>query len=133
MNRRRFFTFLPGLVAAPALAQQAAQPPQRIDRPRLDCAEQIFGLDFTDAEEEMALRSVNENLESYEQLRKLDVPLDTEPAITFQPYLPGKKPTGKSTPGAQLRVSRRCPPPSHRNRLRSFQSPRWPRSSNRSG
>ena len=39
---------------------------------------------------QMALAGVNRNLDSYEQLRKLDVPLDTEPAITFRPYLPGK-------------------------------------------
>src|SRR5689334_1447318 len=106
MNRRRFFAFLPGLVAAPVVAQQVSPASPRIDRARLDCAEGLFGLDFTDAEEDMALRTANENLEAYEQLRKLDVPLDTEPALTFQPYLPGKKPTGKSTPGAKLRVSK---------------------------
>ena len=65
-----------------------------------------MGLDFNEAEEAMALRSVNQNLESYEELRKLNVPLDTEPAITFQPFLPGKRPAGKSTPGAKLRVSK---------------------------
>ncbi len=54
----------------------------------------------------MALGSVNRNLESYEQLRKLNIPLDTEPAITFRPYLPGKRPTGKATPGAKLKFTR---------------------------
>jgi hypothetical protein len=88
------------------MAQQAASTPQRIDRLRLDAAESIFGVDFNEAEEQMALNSVNRNLDSYEQLRKLNIPLDTEPAITFRPYLPGKKPTGKATPGAKLKVSR---------------------------
>ena len=78
--------------------------PQRIDRLRLDAAESIFGVDFNEAEEQMALNSVNRNLDSYEQLRKLNIPLDTEPAITFRPYLPGKKPTGKATPGAKLKL-----------------------------
>jgi len=106
MNRRHFFsTLLAAGAASPALAQQAAAP-QRIDRLRLDAAEGIFGVDFTEAEEQMALNSVNRNLDSYEQLRKLNVPLDTEPAITFRPYLPGKKPTGRSTPGAKLKVTR---------------------------
>ena len=106
MNRRRFFsTLLAAGAATPALAQQAAAP-QRIDRLRLDAAESIFGVDFTEAEEQMALGSVNRNLDSYEQLRKLNIPLDTEPAITFRPYLPGKKPTGRSTPGAKLKVTR---------------------------
>src|SRR6188474_2610186 len=108
MNRRRFFsTLLAAGAAAPVLAQQppSATPP-RIDRLRLDAAESIFGVDFNEAEEQMALNSVNRNLDSYEQLRKLDVPLDTEPAITFRPYLPGKKPTGKATPGAKLKFAR---------------------------
>src|SRR5262245_39181663 len=107
MNRRRFFsTLLAAGAATPALAQQTAPAPQRIDRLRLDAAESIFGVDFTEAEEQMALASVNRNLDSYEQLRKLNIPLDTEPAITFRPYMPGKKPTGKSTPGMKLKFTR---------------------------
>ena len=108
MNRRRFFsTLLAAGAATPVLAQQpqSATSP-RIDRLRLDAAESIFGVDFNEAEEQMALNSVNRNLDSYEQLRKLDIPLDTEPAITFRPYLPGKKPSGKSTPGAKLKFAR---------------------------
>ena len=107
MNRRRFFsTLLAAGAAAPALAQQPSPASQRIDRLRLDAAESLFGVDFNEAEEQMALGSVNRNLDSYEQLRKLNIPLDTEPAITFPPYLPGRKPTGKSTPGAKLKFAR---------------------------
>ena len=32
-------------------------------------------------------------------------PLDTEPAITFRPYLPGKKPKPGATPGAKIKVT----------------------------
>ena len=114
MNRRRFFSALTSAfaagAAAPALAQQPAAAPARVDRLRLDAAESLFGVDFTEAEEQMALGSVNRNLSSYEELRKLNVPLDTEPAITFRPYLPGKKPAGKATPGARLRVTRAAVP-----------------------
>ena len=107
MNRRKFFsTLIAASAAAPALAQQPASAPQRVDRLRLDAAESLFGVDFNEAEEQMALNSVNRNLDSYDQLRKLNIPLDTEPAITFRPYLPGKKPTGKSTPGAKLKFAR---------------------------
>src|SRR5262249_15353230 len=52
-------------------------------------AEKLIGLDFTDKQEEMALRGVNNNLDSYEVVRKIDVPLDTEPAVVFHPALPG--------------------------------------------
>ena len=37
----------------------------------------------------MALPGVNTNLDRYEAVRKIDVPLDTEPAIVFHPALPG--------------------------------------------
>ncbi|MEO5742872.1 MAG: amidase [Vicinamibacterales bacterium] len=110
MNRRKFFsTLIAASASAPVLGQQASTPP-RIDRLRLDAAESIFGVDFNEAEEQMALNSVNRNLDSYEQLRKLDIPLDTEPAVTFRPYLPGKKPTGKATPGAKLRYAKPAVP-----------------------
>src|ERR1700730_8667804 len=37
----------------------------------------------------MALPGVNRALDSYEVVRKIDVPLDTEPAAVFHPALPG--------------------------------------------
>jgi Asp-tRNA(Asn)/Glu-tRNA(Gln) amidotransferase A subunit family amidase len=53
--------------------------------------EQLIGIEFTEAQEAMALSAVNRNLAGYETLRKIDVPLDTEPAFRFKPALPGKK------------------------------------------
>jgi len=54
-------------------------------------AEKLIGIELTDAHEAMALPSANTNLERYETLRKIEVPLDTEPATLFHPALPGKK------------------------------------------
>jgi Asp-tRNA(Asn)/Glu-tRNA(Gln) amidotransferase A subunit family amidase len=114
--RRRFLKTIPAAVAAgmavPALAQQAQQTPQRLGVDTLDCAEKIFGVDFTPEEEQAALNGVNRNLAAYEQLRELDIPLDTEPAVTFRPYLPGKKPKPGATPGAKLNLTL-TPPPRH--------------------
>ena len=113
-ERRRFLKTVPAALAAgmaaPLLGQQGEQPP-RIGKDTLDCAERIFGIDFTEAEEEQAIRGVNGRLENYETLRKLDIPLDTEPAITFRPYLPGKKPKPGATPGARLKLSPQPPAP----------------------
>jgi Asp-tRNA(Asn)/Glu-tRNA(Gln) amidotransferase A subunit family amidase len=110
--RRRFLKTIPAAVAAglaaPALAQQQAE--QRISKEILDCGEKIFGVDFTDAQEEQALGAVNRNLGAYEQLRDMDIPLDTEPAVTFRPYLPGRKPKPGATPGAKLKVRLDAPP-----------------------
>ncbi|MDP9323952.1 MAG: hypothetical protein M3P13_09980, partial [Acidobacteriota bacterium] len=112
LARRRFLAAIPaavaGSLAAPALARQQQAPP-RIDPATLDCAEKVFGVDFTAAEEEQAAQGVNRNLASYEQLRQLEIPLDTEPAITFHPYLPGQKPKGGATPGAKITVTLRPP------------------------
>ena len=110
--RRRFLAAIPaavaGSLAAPALARQQPAAP-RIDPATLDCAEKVFGVDFTDAEEQQAVQGVNRNLASYEQLRELNIPLDTEPAVTFHPYLPGKKPKGGATPGARIKVTLKPP------------------------
>ncbi|HEV3485267.1 MAG TPA: amidase, partial [Vicinamibacterales bacterium] len=115
----RFLRTVPAAVAgglaAPALAQQGQQP-QRISTETMDCAERIFGVDFTDAEEEQAVRNVNRQLDFFEQLRNVDVPLDTEPAVTFRPYLPGRKPQPGATPGARVKVTLQ-PPAARRTSL----------------
>lgn len=112
--RRRFLKAIPaaiaGSLAVPASAQQ--ETPLRITKETLDCSEKIFGIDFNDTEEEAALRGVNRSLETFEQLRKIDIPLDTEPAVTFRPYLPGKKPKPGATPGAKIKVAL-TPPARH--------------------
>src|SRR5262249_52966710 len=90
-----------------AAAQRGGQnTPPRFGKDVLKCAEQIHGVPLTDAQEELALSGVSRNLDAYEELRKLNVPLDTEPAITFRPYLPGKQPKGRSTRGTRLSVAK---------------------------
>ena len=93
VGRRRFLKAVPAAVAAtvtiPAAVRAqrgAGATPPKFGKDVLKCAEQIDGLQFTDAEEEMAVGGASRNLDSYEELRKLNIPLDTEPAITFRPY-----------------------------------------------
>jgi Asp-tRNA(Asn)/Glu-tRNA(Gln) amidotransferase A subunit family amidase len=111
--RRRFLKAVPaalaGGLAADAIARQQQDDPPRIGKDVLDCGEKIFGVDFTDAEEERALNGVNQNLGNFERLRTIDIPLDTEPAVTFRPYLPGKKPKPGATPGARIKVQLQPP------------------------
>jgi Asp-tRNA(Asn)/Glu-tRNA(Gln) amidotransferase A subunit family amidase len=124
IGRRRFLARVPAAVVAAApvvsgfsssvvsglnrtveAAQQSGASP-KLGKDALKCAEQVVGLTFTDAEEEMALPGATRSLESFERLRQLDIPLDTEPAITFRPYLPGKRPRGRATRNAPLTVTR---------------------------
>src|SRR5437867_4927593 len=109
LDRRTFVKMLPavgvaGLAASRAdvgLAewveekQQQPQTTQHVTKEMLHAAEQLIGIELNDAQEAMALPGVNRNLASYEALRKIDVPLDTEPATAFHPALPGKKYNGK--------------------------------------
>lgn len=110
LDRRRFMGLLPlvgaGAIAPAALLQQQQQEeePGPVSKEDLDAAERIMGLDFTDEEDEMALRNVNRNLRSYEALREMDIPLDTEPALTFDP-----RPVGFHMPEGPSRVVMRQP------------------------
>src|SRR2546423_282781 len=108
ITRRDFVKVLPAAGAAAIVATRAplmtlAQTPTptpqaspspspaalRVKKDDLKHAERIIGIDFNDKEEDMALPGVNRNLDSYDAVRKIDVPLDTEPAIVFHPELPG--------------------------------------------
>lgn len=71
-------TPLPSPVASPT-------PAPRITKDMLHVAEKLIGIELTDAQEAMALAGVNRNLDAYETVRKIDVPLDTEPAVAFHP------------------------------------------------
>src|SRR5215216_1193811 len=101
--RRNFVKSLPALGAAglvasklpiDALAQTPSPAPSpspsptpalRVTKEMMHQAEKLIGIEFTDAQEAMALGGVNRNLDSYETIRKFEIPLDTEPAIVFHP------------------------------------------------
>jgi len=102
-SRRAFMKLLPALGAAgltvpnlplETLAQTPSPTPSpspsptpapRVTKEMMHQAEKLIGIELTDAQEAMALPGVNRNLDSYETVRKIDVPLDTEPAIAFHP------------------------------------------------
>src|SRR5215212_3111997 len=103
VGRRTFVKLLPALGATglavsklplEALAQTPSPTPlpspsptpaPRITKEMMHQAEKLIGIELTDAQEAMALGGVNRNLDSYETIRKIDIPLDTEPAIAFHP------------------------------------------------
>src|SRR5689334_10126890 len=101
LDRRTFVKALPALAIAGVAATQmplnalaqtptpspspSPTPAQRVTKEMLDQTEKLIGIELTDAQEAMALSGVNRNLDAYETIRKVDVPLDTEPAIAFHP------------------------------------------------
>jgi Asp-tRNA(Asn)/Glu-tRNA(Gln) amidotransferase A subunit family amidase len=100
LGRRTWLKLLPAIATvagaglpAVARAQSPAAPPAtppKISKEKLQQALELIGLQFTDAQIDVMLPGVNRNLASYENLRKIDVPLDTEPAFHFVPLPPGK-------------------------------------------
>src|SRR5215471_3396997 len=68
------------------------QQPMRITKDQVTGALQLMGLEFQDPEVDMMMRGANQALFGYEGLRKVEVPLDTEPAFTFKPGLPDRMP-----------------------------------------
>ena len=109
IDRRTFVKLLPaagvaGLAVANAPSKAIAQtstpspsptpipsptPEPRISKEVLRNAEKLIGIDLTDAQLELVRPGAGRALDSYEAVRKIDVPLDTEPAIVFHPALPG--------------------------------------------
>lgn len=75
----------------PSSSPSPSPAPLRVTKDMLKQAEKLIGIELTDAQEAMALQNVSTNLDRYEALRKIDVPLDTEPATLFHPALPGRK------------------------------------------
>jgi Asp-tRNA(Asn)/Glu-tRNA(Gln) amidotransferase A subunit family amidase len=80
--------------------------PQRVSKDQLKAALEILGLEFTEAQRDQMLQGVNRALGSYEALRKIDVPLDTEPAFHFRPSLPGKEPKPRASKFFPTRVTK---------------------------
>ncbi len=95
LTRRKFFacfstigissTFFPKIL----WAKFQENKEQKITKAMLREAEQLAGLEFTDAERDLMLEGVNENLETYEKLRAIAIDNSIPPAIQFNPTVPG--------------------------------------------
>ena len=85
MNRRDLLRYAPAvalLASETASAQQQPQPQEsKFTRDQLRQALSFAGLDFKDEHLDMMLPSVNRSLANYTSLRKIAVPLDTDPAF----------------------------------------------------
>jgi Asp-tRNA(Asn)/Glu-tRNA(Gln) amidotransferase A subunit family amidase len=113
MDRRTWMQLISVLAAArPAIAQtqppatatsqppagggrgggRGPQRPLRVTREQLQTALKLLGLEFQDAEIDMMLRNVDNGLNSYEAVRKIEIPYDTEPSFAFHPGLPDRTP-----------------------------------------
>ena len=110
--RRVWMQLMGALAAGPALkAQPPATPttapppqgsialvPQRVTKDMAVAALATLGLTFADPQIDMLLPTVNRLYARYEELRKIDIPSETPPAILFSPVIAGyPAPRGRST------------------------------------
>lgn len=87
----------------------AVQEGSEITKEMISDAETLLGLDFTDQERELMLRDLSRNLARYEALRSVGIPNGVQPAMMFDPVLPGREPkfrTGTSRPTRHPGVKR---------------------------
>jgi Asp-tRNA(Asn)/Glu-tRNA(Gln) amidotransferase A subunit family amidase len=108
-TRRRFMAYFSGAGLATTLlpgvlwAKMQEARAQRITAAMLKDALAVSGLEFTDEEREQLVNGLNENLERYENLRRLD--LDAlAPPLYFSPLVPGTKLDRVSRPARPGRV-----------------------------
>jgi len=110
MDRRRFFARCAALgisgTAFPAALWALAEGGERVTKDMLPHAEALAGLEFSDAERELMLEGLNENLESYEEIRALAIPNEVYPALQFDPIPSGHQPEIARRPRRRTRRTR---------------------------
>ena len=82
--------FLGGLILLLGFSLQTDQP-SPVTKEMVERAETIIGLRFNDTERDSLLVELKEQLESYESLRKVELPNSVPPALQFNPIPVGFK------------------------------------------
>ena len=110
IDRRDFCAAVGGLglasTAFPSALWARAQEEGAITKQTIVEAEKLAGLEFTDAERELLLEDIGNLLESYEEIRKLNIGNEVPPALDFNPIPPGtvlpEQPRPSGPPKASL-------------------------------
>ncbi len=91
LDRRSFMVHLSALGVGGIFADRLwaqAQEQGRVTPEVIKDAEVVAGLEFTDAEREMMARGLNQNLQAYDALHRMEIPNAVAPAVQFDPRLP---------------------------------------------
>src|SRR5436189_943012 len=80
-------TLFPGVLWAQAQAQSAT----KITKEMIDNAAAIADVPIADEYKEMMLEDLNDHAKGYEEIYKLKIPNSVDPALVFDPVLPGMK------------------------------------------
>jgi hypothetical protein len=97
LDRRNFMKTCSGMGLAGTLfpgvlwAQAQAQGAKKITKEMIENAAAIADLPIADDYKEMMLENLNDQAKGYEEIYKLHIPNSVEPALLFDPVLPGMK------------------------------------------
>jgi Asp-tRNA(Asn)/Glu-tRNA(Gln) amidotransferase A subunit family amidase len=86
LDRRRFLAFVSALGAGAALPAAAATADGGITDRSIAEAERLAGLSFTPQERQLMHKGLEEQLEAYEELRRLEIANSVPPAARFFPF-----------------------------------------------
>jgi Asp-tRNA(Asn)/Glu-tRNA(Gln) amidotransferase A subunit family amidase len=92
-------TLLPGVLWAQAQAEGA----KKITKEMIDSAAAVADIPISDEYKEMMLENLNDQAKGYEEIYKLRIPNSMDPALVFDPVLPGMKLETERRP---LRISK---------------------------
>jgi Asp-tRNA(Asn)/Glu-tRNA(Gln) amidotransferase A subunit family amidase len=95
------------LVTSPG-APRSQQQPIRVTRAMVKAAEPLAGVQYTDAQRDLMLETLDAFLSAYEAMDSVRIPNSVGPATRFSAILPGRRPTG-STPVAGPQIRNREP------------------------
>jgi len=110
LDRRNFMKTCSGMGLAGTLfpgvlwAQAQAQGAKKISKEMIENAATIADVPISEEYKEMMLESLNDRANGYEEIYKLHIPNSVDPALVFDPVLPGmkfeteRKPMWMSTP-----------------------------------
>jgi len=97
LDRRRFLSACSGMGLGTTLfpgvlwAQAQAQGTRKITKEMIDEAAAIAGVTIADGYKQMMLDNLNEQAKGYAEIYALHIPNSVEPALLFDPVLPGMK------------------------------------------
>src|SRR5215467_10199270 len=95
MDRRVFLAVCSqfGLASTlfPGVLWAMADPKSKVTREMIDNASLIADVPIADEYKEMMLESLNDQAKGYEEIFKLHIPNSVDPALVFDPVLPGTK------------------------------------------
>jgi Asp-tRNA(Asn)/Glu-tRNA(Gln) amidotransferase A subunit family amidase len=113
LDRRSFLAYFSAIGMTSTLFPGAlwalAEQKPKIERSMIDEAADIAGVEIKDEYKEMMLKDLNEQVQGYDEIRKLNIPNSVPPALVFDPVPAGMKLNIEKRPLRMSQVAVRAP------------------------